>query len=139
MGRWHAPAQYAAALLGRSERHLIAEHARGLKLTVQVAETTSAEGHTLLEVPQNGEQEMTTGGTNSAGTTALSTYRTSLSSLPMTWHTRARNAAPRVLYERLGGVYRIATVVDDLIDRVMDDPRLNANPRVVGAALTSPG
>src|SRR5213080_2940824 len=34
------------------------------------------------------------------------------------------------LYERLGGVYSIATVVDDLIDRVMGDPRLNANPRV---------
>src|SRR5262245_6074396 len=34
------------------------------------------------------------------------------------------------LYERLGGVYSIATVVDDLIDRVMADPRLNANPRV---------
>jgi hemoglobin len=34
------------------------------------------------------------------------------------------------LYERLGGVYRIAAVVDDLIDRVMNDPRLNANPRV---------
>jgi hemoglobin len=34
------------------------------------------------------------------------------------------------LYERLGGIYSIATVVDDLIDRVMDDPRLNANPRV---------
>src|SRR5258705_13618990 len=32
------------------------------------------------------------------------------------------------LYERLGGVYSIATVVDDLIDRVMADPRLNANP-----------
>ena len=31
------------------------------------------------------------------------------------------------LYERLGGVYSIATVVDDLIDRVMADPRLNAN------------
>ena len=29
------------------------------------------------------------------------------------------------LYERLGGVYSIATVVDDLIDRVMADPRLN--------------
>ena len=28
------------------------------------------------------------------------------------------------LYERLGGVYSIATVVDDLIDRVMADPRL---------------
>jgi hemoglobin len=34
------------------------------------------------------------------------------------------------LYDRLGGVYNIATVVDDLIDRVMNDPRLNANPRV---------
>lgn len=34
------------------------------------------------------------------------------------------------LYERLGGVFAIATVVDDFIDRVMDDPRLNANPRV---------
>src|SRR5205814_4633221 len=36
----------------------------------------------------------------------------------------------RNLYERLGGVYSIATVVDDLIDRVMADPRLNANPLV---------
>jgi hemoglobin len=34
------------------------------------------------------------------------------------------------LYSRLGGVYSIATVVDDFIDRVMTDPRLNANPRV---------
>jgi hemoglobin len=34
------------------------------------------------------------------------------------------------LYERLGGVYSIATVVDDFIDRVMSDARLNANPAV---------
>jgi hemoglobin len=34
------------------------------------------------------------------------------------------------LYERLGGVYNIATVVEDFIDRIMVDPRLNANPRV---------
>ncbi|MGH7513564.1 MAG: group I truncated hemoglobin [Gemmatimonadales bacterium] len=34
------------------------------------------------------------------------------------------------LYDRLGGLYNIATVVDDLIDRVMADARLNANPRV---------
>ena len=34
------------------------------------------------------------------------------------------------LYERLGGVYAIATVVDDFIDRLMDDPRLNANAKV---------
>jgi hemoglobin len=34
------------------------------------------------------------------------------------------------LYERLGGVYSIATVVDDFIDRIMVDPRLNTNPQV---------
>lgn len=34
------------------------------------------------------------------------------------------------LYERLGGVYAIAAVVDDFIDRIMDDPKLNANPKV---------
>ncbi|HEU4404834.1 MAG TPA: group 1 truncated hemoglobin [Polyangiaceae bacterium] len=34
------------------------------------------------------------------------------------------------LYERLGGVYSIAAVVDDFIDRIMSDPRLNANPLV---------
>jgi len=36
----------------------------------------------------------------------------------------------RSLYDRLGGVYSIATVVEDLIDRIMVDPRLNANPLV---------
>jgi hemoglobin len=34
------------------------------------------------------------------------------------------------LYERLGGVYAIAAVVDDFIDRIMDDPRINANAKV---------
>jgi hemoglobin len=34
------------------------------------------------------------------------------------------------LYDRLGGVYSIATVVDEFIDRVMTDARLNANPLV---------
>lgn len=38
--------------------------------------------------------------------------------------------ATSALYDRLGGVYSIATVVDDFIDRIMVDPRLNANPRV---------
>ena len=36
----------------------------------------------------------------------------------------------RSLYERLGGAYSIAVVVDDFIDRIMADARLNANPRV---------
>jgi hemoglobin len=39
-------------------------------------------------------------------------------------------AAKPSLYERLGGVYSIAVVVDDFVDRVMADPRLNANPKV---------
>jgi hemoglobin len=37
------------------------------------------------------------------------------------------------LYDRLGGVYAIAAVVDDFINRIMDDPRLNANPKVAEA------
>ncbi len=34
------------------------------------------------------------------------------------------------LYDRLGGIDSIAVVVDDFIDRVMADARLNANPAV---------
>ena len=34
------------------------------------------------------------------------------------------------LYDRLGGVYAIAVVVGDFIDRIMDDPLLNAHPKV---------
>src|SRR6266478_59309 len=41
-----------------------------------------------------------------------------------------RQPAAPTLYERLGGVYSIAAVVDDFIDRLMDDARLNANPKV---------
>lgn len=40
------------------------------------------------------------------------------------------NTPAASLYERLGGIYSIATVVDDFIDRIMVDERLNANPRV---------
>jgi hemoglobin len=39
-------------------------------------------------------------------------------------------AVTATLYQRLGGVYSIATVVDDLINRIMVDARLNANPAV---------
>jgi hemoglobin len=42
----------------------------------------------------------------------------------------SESAQVKSLYERLGGVYAIATVVDDFIDRIMVDPRLNANPLV---------
>jgi hemoglobin len=45
------------------------------------------------------------------------------------------------LYDRLGGVYAIATVVDDFIDRIMKNPKLNANPKVDEAhhKVTPPG
>jgi hemoglobin len=41
-----------------------------------------------------------------------------------------QSVAKPPLYDRLGGVYSIATVIDDFIDRIMVDPRLNANPLV---------
>lgn len=49
---------------------------------------------------------------------------------PATKPAATKRPALPTLYERLGGVYSIAAVVDDFIDRVMDDARLNANPKV---------
>jgi hypothetical protein len=44
-------------------------------------------------------------------------------------HFDAKNGGEKPsLYDRLGGVYSIATVIDDFIDRIMVDPRLIANP-----------
>lgn len=37
------------------------------------------------------------------------------------------------LYDRLGGVYPIALVVDDFIDRVVSNDVLNANPNIYAA------
>ncbi|OFW11153.1 MAG: globin [Acidobacteria bacterium RIFCSPLOWO2_02_FULL_67_36] len=37
---------------------------------------------------------------------------------------------PKPLYNRLGGVYNIATVVDDFIERLLVDDTLNANPAI---------
>ena len=39
-------------------------------------------------------------------------------------------ATTPTLYDRLGGVYAIATVIDDFINRVMANATLNANPKV---------
>ena len=44
--------------------------------------------------------------------------------------TMSEQSPVKSLYERLGGVYSIASVVDDFIDRIMVDPRLNSNPLV---------
>jgi hemoglobin len=37
---------------------------------------------------------------------------------------------PKALYDRLGGVYNIATVVDDFIERLLVNDTLNANPAI---------
>jgi hemoglobin len=49
---------------------------------------------------------------------------------PVSSETVSETASVTSLYERLGGVYSIAVVVSDFIDRVMNDPLLNANPLV---------
>lgn len=42
------------------------------------------------------------------------------------------------LYERLGGVYSIATVVDDFIERLLVNATLNANPAISEARARVP-
>jgi hemoglobin len=41
--------------------------------------------------------------------------------------------AAKSLYDRLGGLYPIAAVVDDFIDRVFDNATINANPNIYKA------
>ena len=47
----------------------------------------------------------------------------------MTYPARAQVTQPS-LYDRLGGVYSIATVVDDFIERLLVNATLNANPAI---------
>jgi hemoglobin len=47
-------------------------------------------------------------------------------------------AASRTLYERVGGAYAIATVVDDFIERLLVDDTLNANPAIREARARVP-
>ena len=48
----------------------------------------------------------------------------------MAHQTHSEETSATSLYDRLGGVYAIAAVIDDFINRVMDNSRLNANPKV---------
>src|SRR5262245_27067716 len=45
---------------------------------------------------------------------------------------------PKPLYDRLGGVYSIATVVDDFIERLLVNDTLNANPAIKEARTRVP-
>jgi|GEM_PF-510766 len=50
-------------------------------------------------------------------------------------------AQEKSLYERLGGVYQIAAVVDDFVDKLLVDPIITANKNTVSglAHITKPG
>jgi hemoglobin len=48
----------------------------------------------------------------------------------MTAQTLTAQAAQPSLYDRLGGVYSIATVVDDFIERLLVNNTLNSNPAI---------
>jgi hemoglobin len=50
----------------------------------------------------------------------------------------AAQPATKPLYERLGGVYSIATVVDDFIERLLVNDTLNANPAINQARARIP-
>ena len=58
-----------------------------------------------------------------------------LAALPLRAETSA--AAPS-LYDRLGGVYAIAAVVDDFIERLLVNKTLNANPSISEARMHVP-
>jgi hemoglobin len=47
-------------------------------------------------------------------------------------------AIPPPLYDRLGGVYSIASVVDDFIERLLVNSTLNANPAIAEARARVP-
>jgi len=50
----------------------------------------------------------------------------------------SQQAMTKPLYERLGGVYSIATVVDDFIERLLVNDVLNANPAIKEARARVP-
>jgi hemoglobin len=52
--------------------------------------------------------------------------------------TKAPAQQPKSLYDRLGGVYSIATVVDDFIERLLVNDTLNANPAISEARARVP-
>lgn len=56
------------------------------------------------------------------------------------FHTAALRAAEakKSLYDRLGGVYAIATVVDAFIEKLLVNDTLNANPAIRNARTTVP-
>jgi len=59
------------------------------------------------------------------------------SAAPVSAQSQAQPAG-KSLYDRLGGVYSIATVVDDFIERLLVNATLNANPAINKARAAVP-
>src|SRR3990172_4948047 len=59
-----------------------------------------------------------------------STYFVFLMLLLTVGSVKAQQQNQKPLYDRLGGVYAIASVVDDFIERLLVNDTLNANPRI---------
>lgn len=64
-----------------------------------------------------------------------------LALIPVSARAQPQRPATKPLYERLGGLYNIAAVVDDFIDRVYVNATINANPAIakVRKAERKPG
>jgi hemoglobin len=69
-------------------------------------------------------------------TTVLVTVVTLIAATPT--QTAMAQVKEPSLYERLGGVYSIATVVDDFIERLLVNATLNANPAIKEARTRVP-
>jgi hemoglobin len=70
--------------------------------------------------------------------TALGLLVVALIFSSQTLSSKALWAAEDSLYERLGGTYPIAVVVDDFMNRIIDNGTLNANPAIDAARKTVP-
>jgi hypothetical protein len=91
--------------------------------------TVSCGGHAAHAHRQSGETELyKVGWPGQAFTDDYRSTGTKLIVLLLREVLMATGDVPS-LYERLGGVYSIATVIDDFIDRIMVDPRLNAKSK----------
>ena len=68
---------------------------------------------------------------------ALAAVTVALVTLPAAAPAQAGSGA-KTLYDRLGGVYPIAVVVDEFIDRLLVNEVLNANPAIASARTRVP-
>jgi hemoglobin len=98
--------------------------------------------HSVVRETPSIRAAVTAGGLVALGVLAASARPALAQAPPAAKATAARpTAAPpatRSLYDRLGGAYTIATVVDDFIERLLMNDTLNANPAIPEARQRVP-